>query len=355
MLILVDGVDCSGKSTLVAALAERLAELDPEARVEVLHRGPPVGHPLDEYERPLWAYRPGRGHHVICDRWHLGEWVYPEVLGRPTAADDASLAHIELFLRSRGALLVLLSPPAHALAERYDVRGDDLVRRDQLLEVDRRFISVMTASMLPSYLVTTERLTGLDVAAVLDNARALEDSCRILSPLATYVGSSRPQLLLLGDVRHEYRTAERDPEVAARAALDPAPAFVPYPGTSGHFLLSAFGHLRARRLGLLNANDVDDALAGWKLLGRPPTVALGRPAQRTARGWFDLDPVRGKWMLSRLGFAPHPQFVRRFAHAHGTEYARVVEHAGATGEDASRWRPTDTWFDRGRTEARSGE
>lgn len=348
MLILVDGVDCSGKSTLVAALAERLAELYPRDKVEVLRKGPPAEHPLDEYERPLWSYRPGHGLHIVCDRWHLGEWVYPAVLGRPTRADDPAFAHIELLLRSRGALLVFASPPACVLARRYDARGDDLVRRDQLLDVDRRFTGVVARSLLPVHTIFEERTFDRDVTEIVGRASQFELECSALNRLATYVGPPNPQLLLLGDVRHEYRECDCDPLVAARAVVDPAPAFVPYPGTSGHFLLRAVSSAGYRHVGLLNANDVDDAFAGWKLLGRPrQVVALGRQAQRTASRWRHRDLA--------LGAAPHPQFVRRFAHGSCDEYGRVVALAATQHADMSRWHPAGTWFDREVAEVESGE
>ena len=50
MLIIVEGPDGAGKTTLVAALATALRASSDSASVDVLHRGPPVAHPLLEYE-----------------------------------------------------------------------------------------------------------------------------------------------------------------------------------------------------------------------------------------------------------------------------------------------------------------
>src|ERR687897_2440373 len=85
LLVILEGPDGAGKSTLSRELAASLRAAYPADSISEFHKGPPHHHPLVEYEQPLFHYRPGTGRHIICDRWHVGEAVYPEVLGRATS------------------------------------------------------------------------------------------------------------------------------------------------------------------------------------------------------------------------------------------------------------------------------
>lgn len=304
MLVLVEGPDCAGKSTFVEHVASVLrGTLSDLNAVRVLHRGPPVDHPLNEYVLPLLGYRPSYGQrtqHVICDRWHLGELVYPAVLDRPTKLTPGVLRYVELFLRSRGALLVTITASATRLAECLDARGDDLVRAEQAEQLRVGFLDA-------------EQTSGLDVINVLSDevddrvlpwhvkgdAEGLEHDATELSRFTTYVGPRWPKLLLLGDVR----ATGADPD-------DRRPAFMPYPATSGAWLLDALADDLRVDVGLANACDVDDPRRLWEVLGQPTTVALGRNAERTVP-WADR-------------IAPHPQWTRRFRHHERAEYRAQV-------------------------------
>lgn len=331
MLIILEGVDRSGKSTLAKMITDLLRRLHPADRVELLRAGPPMKHPLDEYERPLFHYRPGSGHHIICDRWHIGERVYPSVFGRKTALTNAGTSHIEAFLRSRGALLVYLHAAPSVLdarldAERRATPGSSLVDSAQLT-VSRHIMDVEArASTLVRYEVDTtlDRDMTFRASNVIRVAETLERNVLQIAELRTYVGSENPHLLLLDNARH-----------AARAAADPTPALMPYPATSGHFLLSAIDPFASRSdFGLLNVNDVDDARRAWEILGEPPAVALGVDAWRSSSEWA-------------AGAVPHPQYVRRFFNKHSRWYADLIARA-AGGLNLLGERPAGTWLDGGR-------
>jgi thymidylate kinase len=304
MLILVEGSDCARKSTLVARLAERVAELHPGDQVNVWHAGPPTKHPLDEYVVPLLDYRPARGRHVICDRWHLGESVYPHVFGRETKFDMATQAYTDLFLRSRGALLVHVDAQVEDVEECLRTRGDELVSPEQASSILRQFRNRARVSLLPTLVVEGFKVSEDDVEAILRQARVLDYVQRTLAPFTTYVGSRTPSTLLLGDVRHGHVKGE--PNLL--------PAFMPYGATSGHYLftqlVARYGFQVLKHVGVANACDDDDHEALWTLLGKPPTVALGRRARK-----------RTPWATRDV---PHPQWVRRFKHAEGAAYAKEV-------------------------------
>ena len=304
MLILVDGVDCARKSSLVERLAERVRRANPGEQVDVWHAGPPTKHPLDEYVVPLLDYRPFTRRHVICDRWHLGESIYPNVFDRPTRFDQGVQAYTELFLRSRGALLVHVDAADADVEDCLRTRGDDLVDASQASSILWQFRNRASVSLLPTLVVQGFEASNADVHGIYSRALALDFASRALNPFTTYVGSRRPSTLLLGDVRHKHVKGE--PNLL--------PAFMPYGATSGHYLLSQlvgrYGFQILKHVGLANACDDDDHEALWTLLGKPPTVALGRRAGK-----------RTPWATRSVA---HPQFRRRFKHAEGAAYAEEV-------------------------------
>lgn len=305
MLILVDGVDCSRKSTLVKQLADYVATQHPGDTVDVWHAGPPMKHPLDEYVTPLLNYRPRRGRHVICDRWHLGEAVYPRIFGRATKFDLAVQGYTELFLQSRGALLVHVDADVADVEDCLQSRGDEYVNPSQASDIIQNFRTRASASLLPTVILNGYKVTQETVDYLWRRALALDYVYQHLANFTTYVGSRVPRTLLLGDVRHGHLKGD---------ATDLRSAFMPYGATSGHYLLAQltenYGYSSLRSVGIVNACDDDDAHALHTLLRKPYTVALGRRASKVAR-WANHH-------------ADHPQFRRRFHYAEGEVYARQI-------------------------------
>lgn len=326
MLIIVEGPDGVGKSTLVRELVTEIERRQPGDVIRTERRGPPTHHALVEYEAPLWHYRPGTNHHIICDRWHVGESVYPRVLRRRTTLDSAVYRHLDLFLQSRGALIVSVNASPETVFRRQRLREDE----GTASPLDRRLVP--HHALVSAYYEQTLRrdTTGVAVTHVDTSddrsvnvnkiiliAAMLERRTVSLSDLVTYVGPPRPEVLIFGEIRG----------VSGSHATGLAPAFVPYPPTSGHFLLRHL-NVTTPRVGLANACDVDAPIALYERLGRPSVVTLGKLASRR---------------LHRLGVthgaAPHPQWVRRFHHREGLRYADVICRVAQTGEDLSSWRP----------------
>lgn len=308
MLLICEGPDCVGKSTLAVRFTTDLERVgDSGSAPELLHRGPPTQHPLNEYVLPLLGYRPFGGRHVVCDRWHWGEGVYPQVFGRTSALDDAVRYYIELFLMSRGAYVVHVSGPEDRTTRCIEHRGDDLVDVDAVKMMHSLFADCERMS-----LVDFTRVDGHAVYddvprydEIIDSADRLARAAVRLRDHTTYVGHPRPALLLLGDVRGK----------TVPAPDDLRPAFMPYRSTSGHYLLTQLTRdlsiPQLGRIGLANACDVDDAFALWISLGRPYTVTLGRHAAKATGDWVD-------------NAVPHPQFIRRFHNARGGAYVRDI-------------------------------
>jgi hypothetical protein len=313
-LILLEGPDCGGKSALAGRLVAALRRAEPDADVRYLHSGPPDEHPLDEYVEPLLGYRPGTGVHYVCDRFHVGESVYPVVRDRPTQLTDDVRAWIELFLRSRGALLVYCKASYDYLRDCGIARGDDRLELTRIFDTQQLFDRWVVDSLLSKMIVDATDEFALDhehtVRQVVGVAADCDRAARSLTPYVTYVGPPRPSLLLVGDRRG---TPSHD-----LGEFGSWPAFAPRPSTSGAYLLSTLTAdplrvpthgVQLDDVGLVNACDVDDVRACWETLGRPTVVGLGRNAQARLR---QLDVPHHE--------APHPQYSRRFTHHKRVEY-----------------------------------
>lgn len=311
MLILIEGPDCSGKSTLASRLACELEKQFPDNTVTMLHKGPPESHPLDEYETPLFGYRPQRGKHIICDRWHWGESVYPTVLRRPSLMDDGVRFHIELFLRSRGAIIVHVLADDRELEQCISRRGDDLIESGNGRQLNELYGIVEDTTLLPVIAVNGRQVTEDTIHAIIHRAGVESTAAVKLNEFVTYVGPPSPKLLLIGDVRHNLDVDGPDWQ---------QPAFMPYQSTSGHYLANALvrhADIRwLRTIGIVNACDVDDVHLLRHTIDRPVSVALGRKASKVAH-WVD-------------GSVHHPQFIRRFKHGSAAEYANsIIDHSRA--------------------------
>lgn len=329
MLVVAEGPDGAGKTTLLDQLERLLTDDEPSCRVVRLKAGPPKQHPLDEYLRPLVDYRPGGRTHFLLDRWHWGERVYPEVRGRSTQLDDASWHAIEGYMARLGAVVVYVTQYTDAYEDVYRSRGEDLGQLAELPLVGELYRQVQSKTLqLIQHFNWASPVNG-DPRRIVRAARTREAGTADLVGFITYSGPRYPAFLLFGDVRHELRNVElRSPE--AWRTLDPA--FVPFPGTSGHFLRGALVDARATPLyGLANACDVDDPYRLWIALGKPRVVALGRNAQRRLRT-----------VGVPHGAVPHPQFVRRFHHSKRAEYGRLIGRALTTREDYAGWPASST-------------
>jgi hypothetical protein len=316
MLIILEGPDGAGKTTLAEEIRKLIVVRHPGDKVEVLKKGPPREHPLNEYEWPLLDYRPNTGHHLILDRWHVGEWIYPAVFTRDTLADMAVWRHIEMFLQAKGAVMVHVSQHPDALQRILQTRGDELVSPSMVRGLVKAYGYQLAYTRLP--LVATTRPDKSYVVAhqVIGKAMLQEHRFEAMTRYTTLIGSSRPNILFFGDVRN--RVEDRDPRT---------PVFMPYRDTSGHYMLNLTTHL-FRDAALANACDVDDPMRIWKDLHEPQVVALGRNAWNCVRD-----------RIPNVVGIPHPQYIRRFHNRAGGEWLKAIHHGLTYKEDMIAWRP----------------
>lgn len=299
MLIVLEGCDGVGKSTIVESLAgfARSAGMG----VTLLHKGKPEhDDPFIEYETELVDYAPGKNELVLCDRWHWGEAIYgPRYRGK-SLLDEVGLRHIDLFLRTRGALQVLLDLPAAIVQQRLSQRGDDLVDIDHVPDIMEKY-RVLVANM-GQHVLTVDPTSRAVTEALFASAVMCDEYAMAIPRTKTYVGPASPEMLLLG----ESRGLPPDPN-------EILPAFVPRHGTSGRYLLTALERAGIPpTYGMANVLE-DDWVSLWHALGEPRVVALGTTAHHEA----DRHRVPHGW-------TQHPQYVRRFMHGRPMDYGHAI-------------------------------
>lgn len=304
MLIIIEGVDGTGKTTLAQELRRRLGD---RGDTVIAHFGPPRDPPLVEYVQTLQGLLE-KHDHVICDRFHLGEQIWPAVFNRPSDYTDEVHAWIELFLLSRGALLVTCSGTPSRTHARLQERGE-LVQRQIIDHAFLLFDGAFASTKLPKITCNID-FPGIK-QPIYDNiirqANILEwQSSHLLRISEEYVGDIRPRVLFVGDRRN----------LAVKPNL--GLPFPPIPSSSGTFLMQAIDSWLGDRevpIGITNAS-VPDLKELHYHLGSPRIVALGNQADLVLR---DIGIPHGTTF--------HPQYVRRFHANKISEYADLLRKA----------------------------
>lgn len=122
-LVFIEGVDHTGKSTLAGELKRLFQERDPGHDVRVQHFSAPRSDALHEYVAPILNYDHER-EHLVLDRFHVGEAVWPKYFGRESRMTDVERALIEQFLVSIGAVGVLAQRPEIGVRASFEAAAD---------------------------------------------------------------------------------------------------------------------------------------------------------------------------------------------------------------------------------------
>ena len=312
MLIVIEGCDGTGKTTFANVLADLIRMRLPQDEVRILHYGPPVRHPLEEYELDLEWYRPGCGTHLIIDRLHWGEAIYGPLYRGKSLLGRAGILHVDLFLSARGGVAVLLHPPVGEIRRALTRRGEDYLKSEHVDRVANEYLEMLVWSSMPR-MGYPNYADKFDAEDVLRYAMLQDMNHRVLNRFPTYIGSYRPQFLLLGERRNH-------PTEQVHQA-----AFVPYGVTSGRYLLDALPVAVWESVGIANACE-ENVRDLWETLNYPAVVALGNTARDVC---VDQKIPHGA--------VPHPQYVRRFYYKRQVEYGELICQAAMTQDDLRKW------------------
>lgn len=311
MLIVLEGPDCGGKTTLARELLA--AHGGPGHRE---HAGPPADPPpcaFTEYESAL--DEPGLrariadpGYLVVMDRWHVGEAVYGPLWRGRSRLDAAGLLHVENSLLGFGAVRVACLPSYSALQIRFLSRGDDRTQVSELPWIHAEYAA--HARRFGYQIVDGTEERALLVADLLAGAVGAARRAALVQRAAsrTYVGPFvHPRALLVGDERNA------GPRPDLRRPFTPVNGL----GCSRWLWDAVLATGEHRAVGAVNSNEPGVDLRWlWAELSFPNLVALGGRASRR---------------LTALGLGHrtiyHPQFAKRFKNKRFDEYVASLTAA----------------------------
>ena len=173
MLIILDGPDGAGKTTLATVLAHRIEQTAPN--VIVRHCGPLKEPPLVEYIYDLDWYAPGIGANIIYDRHYIGELIYGPIYRGRSQINDQILARIESNLNTKGAVLVHVTGPFDVLAERNRINREDFLLEKDLPKVIEEYHNLVQASSIV-HKITIGTPTEIDAHEILTMATIAENA-----------------------------------------------------------------------------------------------------------------------------------------------------------------------------------
>lgn len=312
MLIILEGTDGAGKSYVADQLIQHINTQQPGDLITVYHKGPPTSHPLDEYELPLRTYKPYSGHHIICDRWHIGELVYPKILGRSSHMDDVITQHINMFLASKGAIIVHVDASDALIAERLRVRGDDLISTTHAVSIAQAYRRIIpTVTHIPVISIINESNDSIrqTVARIIADARNVDKRSQQLAEFPTYVGTHHPKYLIISDTYEHpdvYRSIFDEPLISS-------PVCMPYLRSFSHTLLSHLPTWCINSCGIVSVDSlssIDTLKKLWHILSKPTIITIGhKSTEFMPWAHIPIDPTRVVYDMP-MNIDPYVQYAQ---------------------------------------------
>lgn len=158
MLIVLEGPRGAGKSQI----AQKLHMRDELPNALLLHRYAPEPDATweSEYMTPLDDYHPGGivtlNPHVICDRWHIGEMVYPALWNRPSILGSQAVAEVTEMVHRKGGIIIHIDAPTEVVVSRRKTRGDTDVTYEEVAAERGKFRRAFASiASYPNYMYVT--------------------------------------------------------------------------------------------------------------------------------------------------------------------------------------------------------
>lgn len=271
MIIILDGIDKCGKSTLARKLASKY-------KAKLIHISTPkTDDPFNEYVSLINSLDPNRSY--VFDRLYLGECAYGEIYRKKSGLTAMQQYYLELMLLKFNPTLIYCWLDYNELAWNFHKDKEESTNLIDVPRLDKLFRTAFKRSILPKstfcYKFDKEPSPGKGKTLRLG---------------FSYLGYLNPDTLFIGDEPNYRRHLVQN---------------IPYSvlnSTSGFFLLEALRDFK-KSFGVVNSKE------GHWLLG-PQDLEKINAKNIVCLGLNSLKRISRFKLKVRL--ASHPQFVKRF-------------------------------------------
>jgi thymidylate kinase len=281
VLIIIEGADKTGKTTLAKRLCERL-------KYDYAHFGAPGKNPAQEYANFLQTIeRP-----VVCDRFLYGEQVYGPLLRGKTLITELQLKTLERLSRSKGAILIHACTPYLTVSERLKRDGDNMITPEQNYHAYFDFERIISKANIPILKYQAANSNSAD--DFIDEVRSVIEAARLqaitASTVCTGIGTILgPKIVFVGEKLNDKVTW----------------LGLPFDnGSSSQYLLECMrkANIDEKQVYLVNANTLtSEEVLFLRFNGCARFIALGNVASRRL---LELGVIHAG--------LPHPQYWKRF-------------------------------------------
>lgn len=271
MIIILDGLDKCGKSTLARKLASKY-------KAKLIHvSAPKTTTPFNEYVSLINSLDPNSSY--VFDRLYLGECAYGEVYRKKNGLTAVQQYYLELMLLKFNPMLIYCWLDYNELTWNFHKDKEKTTKLTDVPRLDRLFRTAFNRSILPK----TTFCYNLDKEPIQGKGKTLKLGF-------SYLGHPNPDVLFVGD-EPNYR----------RHLINNIPYSV-FNSTSGFFLIEALGCCQ-KTFGVVNSKE------GHWLLG-PRDIEEINPNNIVCLGLNSLKRISRLKLKVKL--ANHPQFAKRF-------------------------------------------
>lgn len=147
-IIILEGADGTGKTTLAKELAKAQGRL-------IMHASAPQSETwAEEYVDSITGIIPTQS--LVLDRWHLGEWVWPQFFSRESLYEshiDMQECHEKLI--AIGAFTIVLVRPVLDIISELSRRGESEEAAVAAIEGQASYLSLVRSANLDRTILTT--------------------------------------------------------------------------------------------------------------------------------------------------------------------------------------------------------
>jgi len=151
-VLIVEGVDLSGKTTAIEQIAKRLNQ-GFILKNTYKPREPGDSQIYHQYWNIIKLIK-NYDDLVILDRFYPSQAVYSYLRGEDEMYHE-EIMHIEDHCKANNYLLLYLDTDTTQLRERYNKKGDEHVNFQQILEIKRRYETFVKECGLPTLIINT--------------------------------------------------------------------------------------------------------------------------------------------------------------------------------------------------------